>query len=69
VSFSPDNVHETGVSPGGRSGSPVAAEARQVVPRLDATMVDAGSDVLGACCRADGGLGGSRDAAVSLPQS
>jgi hypothetical protein len=25
---SPDNVHETGVSPGGRSGSPiVAAEA------------------------------------------
>ena len=28
---SPDNVHETGVSPGGRFGSPiVAAEAEQV---------------------------------------
>jgi hypothetical protein len=29
----PDNVHETGVSPGGHSGSPlVAAEAQQVEP-------------------------------------
>jgi hypothetical protein len=30
VSFSPDNVHETGVWPGGQSGSPIVAAEEQV---------------------------------------
>jgi hypothetical protein len=35
LSFSPDNVHETGVSPGGQSGSPVVAAEAEEVERLE----------------------------------
>jgi hypothetical protein len=46
VSFSPDNVHETGVSPGGQSGSPiVAAEAEQVERTRRKTWLSAQSEV------------------------
>jgi hypothetical protein len=42
-----DNVHETGVSPGGQSRSPiVAAEARQVEPTRTKTWSRARSEVL-----------------------
>jgi hypothetical protein len=46
LSFSPDNVHETRVWPGGRSGSPiVAAEAQQVEPTRTKTWSRARSEV------------------------
>jgi len=46
VSFSPDNVEKTGVSPGGQSRSPiVAAEAQQVEPTRTKTWSRARSEV------------------------
>ncbi len=44
--MSPDNVHETGVSPGGQSRSPiVAAEAQQVEPTRTKSCSRARSEV------------------------
>jgi hypothetical protein len=46
VSFSPENVQETGVSPGGRSGSDiVAAEAEQVERTTKKDLVTLRSEV------------------------
>jgi hypothetical protein len=45
LAFEPDNVHETGVSLDGQSGSPCGAEAQQV-DQLEEDLVTAQSEFL-----------------------